>query len=1231
MKDRFVCYLAVVACCAVGGVATNVRAAEPPPIVWDLRAKTGANTAVTITLEGLDVANESMTFSIATKPTRGSVGTIVSKGTNRATVVYTPNSGFTGLDSFTYRAKDVSSLQSHAATVVVLVDMAAEPGGLAPYQPKDPLKTASVLYTPEQIAAARELCKTHPQAIALLKIETDASAYWLEKTDEQLRKTLPDWRVARAFNDSVNGCPVHGKEVFQHGTYPWIVKREDPYRIYCPVGGEAYPSNDFGAYYESDFKDHKLLTGKYVDPGRGWLAPDGEKRWMVAHAVHQNWRLTWLPAITNLSHAYTLTGEKKYAQKAIAMLDRVAEIYPNMIHSLQSRYAELQNGAYRGKIINAIWETGVLKQLAVAYDLVFPALVSSDPVSLPWRTSEQIRRNIEANLLEEGIAAVGRREILGNFGMHQSAIMYAASVRQSTQMQNLVDKLVSSTGGAVADEGIDYAFYNFVRKDGIPYENGFGYSFLWVNSFAELTHPFSLAGKNLYEFSKYRAMLSSPLDLIAIDEFTPSAGDSGSITTGVALPSSRAYRLAFRALKTPEMAYGWWKAAGKKLKEYESFDDLFFPSEAAEAEALLKGYSRRPQTRFLDGYGIAFMNNRSNTIGASLFYGPWGSHYHFDRLNVEVFGKSTRLSPDLGYPDFMNAYVPGIYTWSTNTISHNTLLVDDQKQNTNLDVPIYRVYRGKQLHVLDTLNGTNRTYSQCDRYRRTLALREISKDEGYFVDVFRVRGGKKSYNLSFHGNEGAFSLNGATLPPPVTTGTLAGSNVELGQIYDDPVLGAPGYNGSYAGYKGSGFQHFFNWQKVAPNNVVVADWKLLKPADTHFRLHILPDEKQEVIVADAYVSPTQKIPTILKYVLLRRVPSPQGDVFVTVWEPTSKEPIIDSVEQVSDPSFGSNVDRTVGVKVKRRDGVTDTLLMAYMDHDQYSLGDIASTDAATLLISEKDGDGSVVAAGGTNVTYRGKKIDLLGTLHGDIQQVDYLARKITVVGDGLSANDLEDWSIRIYNGVPHSAMYWVGDAEMVGDKLNISLTGSDVLTGRMKLTGVNAAAGTVTTTSRLIGTGGLVGAFLINKQYKSPTKIVSVASSGSVFTITVDNKSALANYAVGDDAWLSDIGPGNVIQVERVYDPWEPPSDEDPDAGADGGTLPDGAAVDVAGDGGSGLDARGHDGAWPSADGSDGGFDESDDGGCACAVRDNGSRGMMKWMVLLAGAAAMMRRRRHSN
>jgi hypothetical protein len=105
---------------------------------------TGADTGVTITLTGSDPESSPLTFSIVTNPTNGSLGAITPINATSASVLYTPNSGFTGNDSFTFRVND-GTADSSPATVTINVEAAPVANDDAPAgssAPGDPFHAA---------------------------------------------------------------------------------------------------------------------------------------------------------------------------------------------------------------------------------------------------------------------------------------------------------------------------------------------------------------------------------------------------------------------------------------------------------------------------------------------------------------------------------------------------------------------------------------------------------------------------------------------------------------------------------------------------------------------------------------------------------------------------------------------------------------------------------------------------------------------------------------------------------------------------------------------------------------------------------------------------------------------------------------------------------------------------------------------------------------------------------
>ncbi len=86
------------------------------PAAQDLTISTPFQTAVNITLSGSDADGTVSNFTVTTAPLNGSIS-----GTG-ATRSYTPNTGFTGNDSFTYVVTDDQGAESNVATVTITVD-----------------------------------------------------------------------------------------------------------------------------------------------------------------------------------------------------------------------------------------------------------------------------------------------------------------------------------------------------------------------------------------------------------------------------------------------------------------------------------------------------------------------------------------------------------------------------------------------------------------------------------------------------------------------------------------------------------------------------------------------------------------------------------------------------------------------------------------------------------------------------------------------------------------------------------------------------------------------------------------------------------------------------------------------------------------------------------------------------------------------------------------------------
>jgi hypothetical protein len=86
-------------------------AVNTPPIAKSQRVTTDIDTSATITLDATDKDGDSLTYSIGTTPNHGSLSSF---DKDTGSVVYNPNNGYSGSDSFTFTVTDESSTSNTA-------------------------------------------------------------------------------------------------------------------------------------------------------------------------------------------------------------------------------------------------------------------------------------------------------------------------------------------------------------------------------------------------------------------------------------------------------------------------------------------------------------------------------------------------------------------------------------------------------------------------------------------------------------------------------------------------------------------------------------------------------------------------------------------------------------------------------------------------------------------------------------------------------------------------------------------------------------------------------------------------------------------------------------------------------------------------------------------------------------------------------------------------------------
>ncbi len=982
-------------------------------------------------------------------------------------------------------------------------------------EPQFPPKTQRMLWTDAEVAMARENIAKFPAARAIAESTIKRADVWMAWEDDALRAIVTTADVPRAFNDATAGCPKCGMALYEKGgTYPWIIDPKAPFKVTCPVDGSTYPSNDFAAYYASGMNDRSLLTGDYADDGRGWVSPSGEKHWFVAYANHWTWMNHIIPAAQDLARAYIVTGDAAYGRKAAVLLDRIAEVYPNMDHHPQSRYGELQaaqGGRYEGKILNHIWETGTLTSLAEAYDYCWDA-IGDDTVA--GKTAAQVRANIEANLLEEGIDGYFSGKIRGNFGMHQKALVFAGLARQFGKQDEWFDGIMNDAGSGEATTGLNYALYNLVYRDGPPFETAPGYNFSWVANITTVAEALHRADRDVYAIPKMRRLYDGVIDVVNIGQHTPSVGDSGSVYGGFVGRDAYVYQRAWQVYQDPRFLAHLQGFNATGDGGFIDFESLFAPAIPSASPA-----SAPVHSRLMDGYGMAILDNPANTISLALYYGYAGGHGHFDRLNFELYANNLVMMPDLGYPDFMNAYVPGIYTWSKNTIAHNTVTVDAARQRTNYPGTVQRFVDEGFVRALDI--DAAPTYGQTSEYRRRLMMVDLDEARSYVVDCFTVKGGAQ-HDYSLHGPPGDFATLGGEWSE-AARGTLAGPDVPLEFIYDDPALSAAGYTGGYSNYRGSGFQHLFNVQRLA-GGAAVGEWTHEKDASAKLRIYRL-DAPDEAMVADAFISPV-KYKTPVKYVIGRNKGELLESQFVSIAEPSSGAAVIQQTRNLP-LQEGSGAVLEVLWTGPSGEVMRDVVLINTGGGILRAANEVLHTDAAMAVVRFVNG---VVTrrwvTGGRYLTVGESTTAQAAPITGTVTKVAPASGRIHITCDTppTDLGALVGKIMHFQNDYRRTA-HPIELAELVEGGFVVTVR-DDLLVGRVRIGELRPEG--FTTATGMAFAPVYDGTYVADEAFSVLVPIAGV--KGGVVTYTAPRADS-APFVSGEDAWIVNVGPGDRVEV----------------------------------------------------------------------------------------------------
>lgn len=676
------------------------------------------------------------------------------------------------------------------------------------------VKQGSSLYPRQVVERLRARAAIEPWVMEVRDSLVDAAQWWTQRSDEDLWSLMFGATITRSWMVWSNGhCPACNQSV---PMYNWKMDAlHRPWKVQCPHCEALFPTNDFKAFYDSGLDargvfdparadrsllfnvehpepdDPKHLFG--VDDGEGYV--EGDKRWRFigAYLIYGQWKQAIVAGVRILGAAYLLTGDPVYAHKAGVLLDRIADLYPEFDFKQQALVYEVPGAAgYVSTWHDACEET---REMAMAYDMVFDGI--RDDATLAGFLSEKaarhglantkatpadVLRNIEERILRDALTM--RPKITTNYPRTEIAVALMLAI------------LDPNGNKAAFEDVVDAMLTKATAVDGVTGEKGLaGYTSFTIAALAMFLAEMDKADPDFLAAAyarhpRLRETFRFHIDTLCLDRYYPMSGDTGAFA--VMCPEYKGMNFAkpgFTGLSSCSWTYLPPSGFSLLMRLYEltgdldfvriayrgngnSLDgmpwDLFAPEPdtvAAKMRALLDEHGSALRLGSIDKqqWCIAILRSGEGPHERAVWldYDSGGGHGHHDGMNLGLFANGLDLMPEFGYPPVQyGGWGSPRAVWYTMTAAHNTVVVDgkntsDGRGQTTLWAD------GARFHAIRAsarpLNGDN-------RYERTVVLTDVSPEQCYVVDVFRVDGGSQ-HTKFMHSHFGAVATEGLNLAP----------------------------------------------------------------------------------------------------------------------------------------------------------------------------------------------------------------------------------------------------------------------------------------------------------------------------------------------------------------------------------------------------------------------------------------------------------------------------------
>ncbi len=884
----------------------------------------------------------------------------------------------------------------------------------------------TVYVTPEGVERARRNAAQTEWGRAEKEAILAEAAKWLREDETYWLGFLPPPGASYAYGFA--GCPICHASL---GTWAGARCSWDlPGKVRCAKG-------------------HVLPDEEHPDPGTGFVARDKRVHYLLGgwHAwVTEQWTRRALPS---LAHAYALTGEEVYAERAAFFLDALASIYPESTAGSWDYPSRPPSGRFARP-----WYQ-VARNLVVyveAYDLIYsspvldteslrPALEAARPdgptpqqrgvgrkdARGQSRSGMTRRENIDLNLMRNGAQYCYEKTFEGRLhNGHADYMRGALAVGALLGIPEYVRNAVESP----------YSIYamlaNNCDRDGRYYETALGYALharsLYLTFVEPLRHWRSREyprGVDLFADPRMRSFYYLPDLVMRCAGHSPNFGD--------AAPDNRPRTPAARPFSALDYEYAERLYAGCEGKEKEAFRDVLgFLTNGDVAKARMASRIKRWLLYNADptpalsaklsadlrarvfgswllgqkGIGILRSGREADAQAVLLRFGPSLNHGDLDDLGLIYYARGWQMTYEIGYGLGSTHTQVG---WASQTVSHALVTVNEASQRGGSGGSAYLFADLPSLELMAADSPLSYSSQGVTQYHRTVALVGAGKDQ-YLVDLFRVRGGKQhDYGVGVQSRE--VKIGGLTLGPE-EEGSLAGRNPAWGErIGDDGDIDGFPNKPYWNPPPKNGYGFFYDARRGTAQAPFQVDFGFGEQKAARLRLHTLPEGQTEILLAKAPgLYPRHRKAT---YLIARRKSTGRetdlASAFATVMEPwapaadsaesAGPRPILSLAARIPVAADGSDL-TPIGVHVVR-DGRDEYLFSAGLGPGERrarsAAGEVVWRGAA-LFMACRDGRLETLAGHGAwNVTIGGKRHGPdQGIYRGRIQAVDYEQRWVEV-------------------------------------------------------------------------------------------------------------------------------------------------------------------------------------------------------------------------------------------